>query len=208
MATKDPEEMLEAVYRISTQLEASPLLSELRLVPEGGTKKGELLRLLNENGEMTASQMRSELEYSDTTGALNRLYNAYLIDRRYDGGYVYSINALGRKAIQMSEKGDSDGGRSDGESEQETIQPWVKHDLNKSQYRALITVYEADGHKTSEELNKEYKEYGYESDGKAPIISSRLTELYNKGYIDRPPKRPYQYWVTDAGEKVIEDDDL
>ena len=93
------------------------------------------------------------------------------------------------------------------ETFQEFAEPWEDTELNKSQYLALEVVSDADGHYTSSDLNGEYlNRNGLKaSESSTPKVAGRLSELYNMGYVNRPPEQPYYYWVTDEGKALLND---
>jgi len=189
--------------------ERANTLTEPRIVPEIGSHKYKVLKQL----ELRGAQTNPEMELDGTSNASTRLYQSYLVDREKseNGAYKYSLNDLGRRALEIAE-GNEKPSQSSLDKNLENQSSGVKYrwggsELSKCNYLTLELVKKYDGCPQTTDLEEEYTELGYQSSN-GYAVGARLSELFKDGYVERTPHRPYYYWVSDKGKKeLVESDD-
>jgi len=213
----DDRDPVEVLYDIEEKIEASNSGAIANLEPRNqvgnpSTVMYECLEKIVKDGPIANDGLQSAVSGS-VTQAVSRLYKMYAIDREKKGkSYQYEATALGEKLIQDGQTtlNDSEEGQdSDPESVKE--RPWDKYDVSPNQYHALValekTAEKIDRHPTTNDMNETFVELANPSrrpDGR-PEASTYMSVLNKKGFVDRTPK-PHQYWITEKGKKVLNDD--
>lgn len=179
------------------------LPTEARMNVDPGTKRYDVLWIVFESGPITAAEVADRLGKS-ATGVLTRLHDAFLIDR---DGDRYEVNDLGRDALnggnQTLDDIDADPAADDPDSsDDDPADPWDDTPLTQIQYEALQAIDETSGHPTTSEAIEHYAPDGYAHTQTA--LAAQLWEMFQDGFVDRTPSKPYHYWLTDDGEALLE----
>jgi DNA-binding transcriptional ArsR family regulator len=170
------------------------------------TQRGMVLKMLYDSGGWLSSTEIEDAMGFDVTRPLTRLFYQYLVNRRRDGRYEYTISPLGVEVIEMHGEQTQLSEDESQENVENSADPWDNTELNRSQYHALKVVSQVEGHNSAEALAEAYAKSGFaEYSNGIPAINARLSELFKMGYVGRPPEQPYYYWVTDDGKQILND---
>jgi hypothetical protein len=179
-----------------------------RWKPDERSRAGEILRFVSDSDEPTSlSDANSQFPFSKRVvrEQLTSMYRSYILDKVKDDPHEYVVSGVGESLVSEWDK--QRRLPTEGESSSNTNpDPWDNTELNRSQYIALQCIADFGGHPKSSDINQHYCDrMGKESRGEPQYrISSRLTALYRKDLVNRPPKTPYQYWLTERGKELIE----
>lgn len=204
----DPMEVLGDIKRTVDTIEAKmaiELESRIDLAKADGAR--ECLQYLARYGPSTASDIREGTTLTDATRPLAKLYHSYHTDRvNGKKPYIHTISQLGLRALSEYKEGQQTTlDNSTGYEEPQQVQPWNGTELNRSQWTALTLVADYEGRASPADIEEGYcNAVGSDGHENGYAVSSRLSELYELGYVGRPPGRPYIYWLTDAGQDLLE----
>jgi len=192
------EDLLAAIRDLDGDADRDRLPSEARISVDPGTKRYDVLWIVFESGPITAAEVADRLGKS-ATGVLTRLHDAFLIDR---DGDRYEVNDLGSDALNGGNQtlDDIDG---DAAADDPADDPWDETPLNRGQFTVLQAIVDESGHPRTVDLLDAYADAGFEASSSA--VSARLKDLFDQGFVDRTPARPYRYWITDDGQAVIDE---
>jgi len=190
------EDLLAAIRALDGDADRGRLPADARISVDPGTKRYDVLWIVFESGPITAAEVADRLGKS-ATGVLTRLHDAFLIDR---DGDRYEVNDLGRDALNGGNQtlDDIDSDESDDDPDAD---PWDDTPLNRGQFTVLQAIADESGHPRTVDLIDAYADAGFEASSSA--VSARLKDLFDQGFVDRTPARPYRYWVTDDGDDLL-----
>jgi len=198
------EDLLAAIDDLQADdADRDRLPTEARMNVDPGTKRYEVLCIVFESGPITAGEVKTRLGKS-ATGVLTRLHDGFLIDR--DDDNRFTINDLGRDALnggnQTLDDIDADPAADDADSsDDDPGDPWDETPLNRGQFVVLQAIADESGHPKTVDLIDAYADAGFEASSSA--VSARLKDLFDQGFVDRTPARPYRYWITDDGDDLL-----
>lgn len=212
--TDSGREPIDVLYSIEDKVSqlATPngsMPDEPRFVPSKEDTAYAVLKCLKEQDELTSSEVKERVG-SDVTRPLWDLWTCYQVDRAETNGnthatYIYEINELGERAFELAQEQSVAAATGQSKLTKEK-EPWESADLSRSFYFAVKTIYEASGSPRSADINQRFLELTglAEHNSKGPTVGPYLSQLIKEtDYIDRTPNRPYRYWVTESGRKVI-----
>ena len=175
-----------------------------RMNVDPGTKRYEVLEHIRHDGPLSHAEISQRIQKS-ATGTIRRLFDGFLIDKTDAGRYT--INDLGHDALnggnQTLDDIDADRVADDPDSSDDPADPWDETPLNRGQFTVLQAIADASGHPKTVDLLDAYADAGFEASSSA--VSARLKDLFDQGFVDRTPARPYRYWITDDGQAVIDE---
>ena len=197
------EDLLAAIRGLDGDADRDRLPTAARMNVDPGTKRYEVLQLIGHDGPLSHDEIATRIQKS-ATGTIRRLFDGFLIDKTDAGRYT--INDLGRAALnggnQTLDDIDSDD-QADADDPDETADPWDETPLNREQFTVLGAIADESGHPRTVDLLDAYEDAGFEASSSA--VSARLKDLFDQGFVDRTPARPYRYWITDDGEELLGD---
>ena len=197
------EDLLAAIDDLqSDDADRDRLPAAARMNVDPGTKRYEVLEHIRHDGPLSHAEISQRIQKS-ATGTIRRLFDGFLIDKTDAGRYT--INDLGRDALnggnQTLDDIDADPAAGD-DADDPDDDPWDDTPLTQIQYEALQAVDETSGHPTTSEAIEYYAPDGYAHTQTA--LAAQLWELFQDGFVDRTPSKPYHYWLTDDGEALLE----
>lgn len=192
------DETLERVKRIEGMIEQE---LQLRVNIKKGANTRDVLEHIAENGPSTSSDLDGIV--SNTTRALTTLYQGGYVNRNGQRPYRYRISEKGRRAL-AKERAKEQASENQTEIAEATTpsNPWDGTDLYPGQYRVLEAIDDYNGHPKSEHI-KEYIEEEVE-ELQASSAHPTLFAVFDEGYVDRTPSRPYRYWLTEKGRRILD----
>lgn len=207
----DDRDPIDVLYDIERQIESAPNDNplqelEIRNAPRPGTNKYEVLKQVANEGRVTAKDAKDVVGDS-ANRTLSALYYTYLIDReRRNGKYEYTLSDVGERYFESRQK-DLESENNVVEDSNTTKEPWEDSEATEGEYWALVCVDDSDDAPRSVDLDEQFREIsglGGNHDS-SRSITPYLSTLYQKGLVDRTPNRPYRYWLTEEGSRVLDD---
>lgn len=200
------EDLLAAIRDLqSDAADRDRLPTAARMNVDPGTKRYEVLEHIRHDGPLSHAEISQRIQKS-ATGTIRRLFDGFLIDKTDAGRYT--INDLGRDALnggnQTLDDIDADPAADDPDSsDDDPADPWDSTPLNRGQFTVLQAIADESGHPKTVDLIDAYADAGFEASSSA--VSARLKDLFDQGFVDRTPARPYRYWITDDGDDLLGD---
>lgn len=170
-----------------------------RMNVDPGTKRYEVLEHIRHDGPLSHAEISQRIQKS-ATGTIRRLFDGFLINKTDAGRYT--INDLGRDALNGGNQ-TLDDIDADPAADDDPADPWDDTPLNRGQFTVLQAIADESGHPRTVDLIDAYADAGFEASSSA--VSARLKDLFDQGFVDRTPARPYRYWITDDGQAVIDE---
>lgn len=210
----DNREPIEVLYNIEdkvSQLDTdnTSLPDEPRFVPSKEHGAYEALSILKDGGKFTSTQLDETVSKQKVSRILSDLWKSYLVDRsesntRTGGQYIYQINDLGNRALEIVEEHGKEPEQSQLTKEKE---PWEDLDISRSMYYAMQAIDEQSDTPRAKDIDKRFLELSGldEHTSVGPTVGPYLSKLAkNTEYVDRTPVQPYRYWVTEKGKEILE----
>jgi predicted transcriptional regulator len=198
MATNEEllKQVLSEISDISEQVHGIGRYSDVRITIEPGSARAKILRIVSEHQQITSSEVvKSSDSITDATRPLTRLWETHLVDREKENGkYVYRLTYLGRQKLDEIDAQST--------LDPSNLPPWECNDISEAQYKLLELIATVNDTPKVSDLEDAYQEMGYKKSGAQP----QLTRLFEAGYVERTPKQPHRYWLSESGRDILPDD--